>query len=50
LYIDNHPSAQDVAELALAAFERGELLAPEQAQPHYVRNEINWKKRQRIRS
>jgi tRNA threonylcarbamoyladenosine biosynthesis protein TsaB len=49
LHVDSHPSAYDVAELAIDAFDRGELLAPEQAQLQYLRNDSGWRKRQRIR-
>lgn len=44
-----HPSAHDVAQLALSAYQRGELIDPLQAEPRYLRNEISWQKRQRIR-
>ena len=48
--IDFYPTAYDIAALALPAFERGEFINPLQAEPHYLRNEITWQKRQRIRS
>jgi tRNA threonylcarbamoyladenosine biosynthesis protein TsaB len=44
-----YPSAYDVAHLAIDAYSRGELISPQQAQPHYLRNDISWKKRKRIR-
>lgn len=45
-----YPGAADMAEQALAAYERGEACSAEQAQPVYLRNTISWKKRERIRS
>lgn len=47
--IKSYPSAQDVAQLALNQYQRGDLLHPIAAEPRYLRNEISWKKRQRIR-
>jgi tRNA threonylcarbamoyladenosine biosynthesis protein TsaB len=38
------PAARDLVPLALAAYARGELQQPQQVQPVYVRDEINWKK------
>jgi len=38
------PAARDLVPLALAGLERGELQQPQQVQPVYVRDEINWKK------
>jgi len=38
------PAAQDLVPLALASLERREAQRPEQVQPVYVRDEINWKK------
>lgn len=38
------PSARDLVPLALAALARGETQQPQQVQPVYVRDEINWKK------
>ena len=49
LHPDIYPSAYDMAEIAVESFERKDFLSPLEAQPHYLRNEINWKKRQRIR-
>lgn len=45
-----YPSAADMAESALRAYERGEAQPAELVQPVYLRNTISWKKRQRIRS
>lgn len=42
-------SAYDVAVLAADAFNRGELSNPIHVEPTYLRNEISWQKRQRIR-
>lgn len=39
-----YPHAQDVAQLALKAFESGGLFAAEEAQPVYLRDEVAWKK------
>lgn len=38
------PSARDLVPLALAGLEQGETQQPQQVQPVYVRDEINWKK------
>lgn len=38
------PRSQDIAVLAVHAFGRGEAVAPEQALPVYLRNEVAWKK------
>lgn len=38
------PEARDLVPLALASASRGEMQAPRQVQPVYVRDEINWKK------
>ena len=38
------PDSVDLVPLARQAIARGELLAPEQVQPVYLRNEVNWKK------
>lgn len=35
-----YPSAREVAALALAAYERGELTTTETALPHYLRNDV----------
>ena len=44
-----YPLAYDVAELGSALFEAGSVVSPMEAQPTYLRNEISWKKRERIR-
>ena len=46
---DFYPSAYDVATLGLEAYGRGEYINALEAQPRYLRNEINWQKRKRIR-
>jgi tRNA threonylcarbamoyladenosine biosynthesis protein TsaB len=38
------PAARDLVPGALAALARGELQLPQEVQPVYVRDEINWKK------
>ncbi len=38
------PDAADIARLALPALKRGETVAPEEAQPVYLRDEVAWKK------
>ncbi|MEO0443373.1 MAG: tRNA (adenosine(37)-N6)-threonylcarbamoyltransferase complex dimerization subunit type 1 TsaB [Pseudomonadota bacterium] len=43
------PMAHDVAALAVPAFAQGESVDALAAQPEYLRNEINWQKRNRIR-
>lgn len=35
-----HPAAEDIARLAVSKLNRGELLAPEQALPCYVRDQV----------
>lgn len=41
--------AQDVVVLAAGLWEKGECLAAQDLEPAYLRNEITWKKRERIR-
>ena len=43
------PQAYDVATLATSAYAKGEHVSPLEATPTYLRNEISWQKRQRIR-
>lgn len=38
------PAAEDMLPLALAAWQRGETVAVEHAEPVYLRNEVAWKK------
>ncbi len=45
-----HPDARDMLSLGDSALQRGQAVSAEQAQPVYLRNEISWKKRERIRS
>ena len=46
---DVYPEARWMLPSAVAAWERGEAVAAEQAQPVYLRDTISWKKRERIR-
>src|SRR5690606_30223147 len=43
------PQAAAIAHLGLEAFEAGAYTDAMAAEPIYLRNEISWKKRQRIR-
>ena len=38
------PAAEDMLPLALSAWQRGEAVAVENAEPVYLRNEVAWKK------
>nr|WP_310617495.1 tRNA (adenosine(37)-N6)-threonylcarbamoyltransferase complex dimerization subunit type 1 TsaB [Pantoea cypripedii] len=38
------PAAEDMLPLAVAAWQRGETVAVEHAEPVYLRNEVAWKK------
>ncbi|ORM69627.1 tRNA (adenosine(37)-N6)-threonylcarbamoyltransferase complex dimerization subunit type 1 TsaB [Pantoea rwandensis] len=38
------PAAEDMLPLALSAWQRGEYVAVENAEPVYLRNEVAWKK------
>lgn len=42
--------ARDIADLALPLARAGEGVTAEQLEPLYLRNEVTWKKRQKIRS
>lgn len=46
---DIHIHAYDVARLAEPRFKAGQTVAAMDARPVYVRNEVSWKKRKRIR-
>ena len=48
--LDAYPSAHDIALIGSAQFAAGELVNPLDASPTYLRNEVSWKKRERIRS
>lgn len=48
--IEIYPSARDIVQLAAMLYNAGEAQAVEQVQPVYLRNEVSWKKRQRIRT
>lgn len=43
------PHAQDVARLALKHLAEGKTLSALAARPIYIRNEVSWKKRQKLR-
>lgn len=45
-----HATAYDIAALAVQAFVNGKTINPINASPTYLRNEITWQKRQRIRN
>lgn len=49
IHSDFYPHAYDVAVLGEMLFQKGESIPIEQAQLNYLRNEISWKKRQKIR-
>ncbi|WP_226702608.1 tRNA (adenosine(37)-N6)-threonylcarbamoyltransferase complex dimerization subunit type 1 TsaB [Microbulbifer elongatus] len=42
--------AQDIAVLAAGLWQKGEYLAAQDLEPAYLRNEVTWKKRERIRN
>ncbi|WP_323844743.1 tRNA (adenosine(37)-N6)-threonylcarbamoyltransferase complex dimerization subunit type 1 TsaB [Microbulbifer magnicolonia] len=42
--------AREIAELALPLWERGATVSAEELEPLYLRNEVTWQKRQKIRS
>lgn len=42
--------ARDIAELALPLWQSGRIVAAEELEPMYLRNEVTWQKRQKIRS
>lgn len=48
--LEHYPHAEDILTLAEARYLSGGAVAVEQARPTYLRNEISWKKRRRIRS
>lgn len=50
LSLDAAIHAQDIAVLAKDLWVRGEHVSAEALEPAYLRNEITWKKRERIRS
>jgi tRNA threonylcarbamoyladenosine biosynthesis protein TsaB len=45
-----YPRAEDMLTLALNAHARGETLSATEAEPVYLRDQVTWQKRQRIRS
>ena len=49
LIMECHPRAYDLATLAALAYERGDTVIAELAQPVYLRDTISWKKRQKKR-
>ncbi|MAN51795.1 tRNA (adenosine(37)-N6)-threonylcarbamoyltransferase complex dimerization subunit type 1 TsaB [Marinimicrobium sp.] len=48
--MDVHPDARDMLPLGAFALAQGQAVSAEQARPVYLRDEISWKKRERIRS
>ena len=48
--VDMYPHAQDIVRLGAMQLAAGGAMAVDQVQPVYLRNEISWQKRQRIRS
>ncbi|MBA4501429.1 tRNA (adenosine(37)-N6)-threonylcarbamoyltransferase complex dimerization subunit type 1 TsaB [Marinobacterium marinum] len=42
---DVYPQAEAMARLAVTAVERGEAMAPDDAQPVYLRDQVAWKKK-----
>ncbi|MFV8781767.1 tRNA (adenosine(37)-N6)-threonylcarbamoyltransferase complex dimerization subunit type 1 TsaB [Microbulbifer sp. SA54] len=42
--------ARDIAELAAGLWARNEAVSADQLEPIYLRNEVTWKKRERIRA
>ncbi|MBB3060310.1 tRNA (adenosine(37)-N6)-threonylcarbamoyltransferase complex dimerization subunit type 1 TsaB [Microbulbifer rhizosphaerae] len=42
--------ARDIAELALSLWRKGAAVAAEELEPLYLRNEVSWQKRKKIRS
>ncbi len=46
---DFYPHAYDVAELALQKLQQGQGQSALEINPVYIRNEVSWKKRQKIR-
>lgn len=49
LILECHVHAQDIARLACEPWRCGETVSAEELEPAYLRNEVTWKKRQRIR-
>lgn len=47
---DFYPHAYDVAALSQVAYQHGRMKSPAEVEPVYIRNEVSWKKRQKIRS
>jgi len=47
--LDVYPDAADMVRLAALKFARGEAVSVMDAEPVYLRNEVSWQKRQRIR-
>ena len=48
VYTNQHPHAADVARLAVRAFAQGKTLAPEQAIPVYLRNNVAHKPKPKV--
>lgn len=47
--VSAYPNAEDIVRLASELFARGEYVSVLEAQPVYLRDEVSWQKRQRIR-
>lgn len=47
---DFYPHAYDVVALALEEYKDGAFVSPLDLEPTYIRNEVSWKKHQKIRS
>ena len=45
-----YPQAHDIAELGLIEFNAGKVTSPLMATPMYLRNDVKWRKRKRIRT
>nr|WP_100169378.1 tRNA (adenosine(37)-N6)-threonylcarbamoyltransferase complex dimerization subunit type 1 TsaB [Microbulbifer agarilyticus] len=49
LFMDAGIHAQDIAVLAADLWQQGQAVSADKLQPAYLRNEVTWKKRERIR-
>lgn len=50
MFLDVHPSAEDMALIAARLWDEGKTLNVLDAEPVYLRDTVSWQKRQRIRS
>jgi tRNA threonylcarbamoyladenosine biosynthesis protein TsaB len=48
--IEYYPQAYDIAELGLIEFNEGNFISPLTATPTYLRNDVKWRKQERIRT